>query len=373
MRRVFLVVLGLFLGVIASSAVEAPDPQAILAASQAIYRELTTFTATLSFAMSAEDELERAEVKMKVFCAYPLVRSEFTWPEDMAPEEFLSLPVVEITDYSTGRTWTFFPDGQWEEVLDPSLAKELEFPFDTLDILVFGILTNFQPETAHVESREGKDFWVITGKTSPGPLIVEVEVWIEKETFAIWHVEWKGFAFAFSLTVEEFVLNPELSPELFQPPPPELIARKFTIILESREIIRKVWKKFSAHETFMVQRREPGALTEKIITYRHPYLRVEEKEIQIGQFPGDLLRLEIYDFSQGFVYSYDPQQDAWEKRRAQKVPTPEESRYFALTEAFGLVLPEIVQPVSLSETVIRGRKAWYIVSRGFPGIDAPGP
>lgn len=372
MRRVTCALLGLVLG-IAGLSLEPPDPQDILAASQAIYRELATFTATLNFAIPTQEEPERAEVKIKVLCAYPLVRSEFTWPEDMAPEEFLSLPVVEITDYGTGRTWTLFSDGKWEEVLDPSLVKELEFPFDTLDILVFGILTKFQPETARVESREGRDFWMITGKTSPGPFSGDVEVWIEKETLAIWRVEWKIFESVFSLTIEEFHPKPELLPELFPPPLSELIARKFTLVPEAREILGKVWDKLSAHETFVVQRREPGEFTEEIITYRHPYLRVEEKEIQIGQFPGDLLRLTIYDFSEGFVYHYDPHQDTWEKWRGQKAPTPEESLYFALTEAFGLVLPEVVQPVSFSETVIRGRKAWYIVSRGFPGTDAPGP
>ncbi len=372
MRYVLLALVDLVLGVAGLSA-EPPDPQAILTASQAIYRELATFTATLTFSMPTEEDLERIEVRMKVFCAFPLLRSEFSWPEDRPPEEFFPLPVVEIKDYSTGRAWTIFSNDQWEEVLDPSLAKKLEFPFDTMDFFVFGIFRVFQPEAACEESREGRDFWVLTGKTPPGPLSADAEVWIEKETGAVWRVEWKIFESTFYLTVEEFVPNPELSPELFQPPPPELIARKFTIVPEAKGILRKVWGKLSAHETFVVRRREPTSFSEEILTYRHPYLRIEEKEIQIGQFAGDLLRLTIYDFSQGFVYSYDPRQDAWEKWRGRKLPTLEESRYAILAEAFGLVLHEIVQLVSLSETMIRGRKAWHIVSRGFPGIDAPGP
>lgn len=370
MRHIIFAVLCLVLGTTGFSA-EPPDPQAILAASQAIYREFATFTATISFSMFAEEHFGPLEVtKIKVFCAYPLLRSEILEVEGPDSTE----PLATIANYSTGQTWTLFADGHWEEVTDPLFAKEPEFPFDIMDFLVFGIFKEFYPEKVREESQKDKEFWVITGKTPPGPLTADVEIWIEKETLAIWRVEWKSFdRFMFSLTVEEFVPNPELSPELFQLPPSELITRKFTVIPEAREILRKVWDRLSAYETFIVRRREPASFSEEILTYRHPFLRIEEKEIQIGQFPGDLLHLTIYDFSEGFVYHYDPHQDTWEKWRGHKAPAPEESRYFALAEAFGLILPEDAQPVSLSETVIRGRKAWYIVSRGFPGTDAPGP
>jgi len=342
-----------------------PDPQSLLAASRAAYQNLKSFEAVMTFAITFADLPEEVRQTWKMFFSFPFARVEYAEEEMM----FLPRPVLEITDYQEGRIWILYTTEEWEEVHDEALKSSglwLSF-FPQLELEELGPLS--------VESGEisGQPAWVIRGKAFYSLFSMEIELWLEKETLFLRRWVGKSPGFTLSFTVESFKTGVELAPDLFLPPPAERVVRRFVVHPQGREIMRAVWDRLSSLKTFIVHKRitQDSHREEKILFYRHPYLRVETWTPKSPVFPGQLLDVAVFDFRTGFVYSHDVVDGTWEKEELFFIgASAEDTLRFALVEAFNIWGP-VAQVVEIKEENLRGRKVWHLAARGEPRPDAP--
>jgi len=349
---------------------EFPDPQALLSASRAAYEALGSFEAVVTMAFEAP--FGSTSLRFKVYFSTPFIRMEYE------PKEIfgLSKVVIAIQDHQAGRSFVLYTNGEWEEIHDESLKEE-----GFLEAIAKNFLLTTDFERVERGEFKGKPAWVLRGTgTALGGIWGEITLWLEEETLFVWRIESKGFGFTVTLTVEEFNPGAEIPPDLFKPPAPEAIARRFTVIPQGREIIRAVWEKLSDLESFVVHKRVRSGYfrdEEHIVIYRHPFLRIETRSPSTPYFPSQLLRVEIHDFSSGYMYSYDPFENAWEKEEifpfADFDFPAASTRLFAFFEAFRLEPPEMLTIIGLKEELLQGRKAWRITARGQPGTDEPRP
>jgi len=360
-RAVFLLLLSsvVFLGG-GPKAQEFPDPQTLLSASRAAYQALRSYTALVTMAIESPFFTELTTLKVLFF--FPFSRTEYV---EGQRDEYVPQPVLQIVDHQEGRSFVFYTNEVWEEILDESLKgavrlDEILFAYSEFDYL--GI-----PEKVERGEFRGKPAWVIKGP--------KITIWLEEETLFVRRIESQIFGITISFTVEEVKLDAEIPSDLFQPPPPELVARRITVIPRGREILRSVWEKLSGLETFIVRKRVTTTFgqDEKVVIYRHPFLRVETHTLESPFFPSQLLSVTIRDFAGGLLYFYNPTEDSWEKVEVDVLTLPEDTLMFALAEAFCLLPPELVTVVGLKEESLRGRETWRITARGMPGTDDPGP
>jgi len=370
-RAIFLLLLSsvVFLGG-GPRAKEFPDPQTLLFASRAAYQALNSYEAVVT--MTIEASFASASLRYKIFFSFPFSRMEYE------SEEIFGIPrvVISVQDHQEGRAFVLYTNGEWEEIHDESLKEEV-----FLDAIAKEFLLPMDFEKVERGEFMGKPAWVLRGTGTPlGGIWGEITLWLEEETLFVRRIESKGFGFTATLTVEEFKPGVEIPHDLFQPPPPELVARRITVVPQGREILSSVWKKLSDLQSFIVRKRVKSSDflldEEQIVVYRHPFLRIESRSPQIPHFPSQLLRLEIHDFSSGFVYYYDAFEDSWEKEEIgpfAMYSSAAETAIAALMEAYRLAPPETLTVIGLKEETLRGRKTWRITARGAPGTDEPGP
>ncbi|MCX7843948.1 MAG: thioredoxin family protein, partial [Candidatus Bipolaricaulota bacterium] len=174
----------------------------------------------------------------------------------------------------------------------------------------------------------------------------------------------------------KFLPQAEVAEALFQPPKPEEIARIFKLSLEGMALVERVVKRYGEVKSFFVRKQEEkvamGSL-EEWIYWQPPYLRVELRTPPSPWFGSELLLAELFDLREGVAYTYDPEEDRWEK---EEIPVEvglqwmkgEWPMAFVCARAFeGLNLSPIVE---IAAETLGGRPVWRLTGRPFEALAA---
>lgn len=339
-----------------------PDPHALFAQLRALYQEIPAFYAEVQEVWTVQGHA--SVITYRVWYRAPLARIERELPEEFEP----FMTPLEVWDHEKRVRWYAAGPGRWvqEELLE---ARE---PWSWA-ALGLAFLAGLQPESVEKEMREGRPFWALRASLPPKG---ELTLWIDPETLYIWAVRHQAGPLRQEYTLVKFLPQAEVAEALFQPPKPEEIARIFKLSPEGMALVERVVKRYGEAKSFFVRKQERVAMgsSEEWIYWQPPYLRVELRTPPSPWFGSQLVLVELFDLHEGVAYTYDPEEDRWEKEEI-PVAAPrwlaeeDGAMVFVCARAFeGLGASPIVE---IAAETLGGRPVWRLTGRPFEALEAP--